>query len=290
MNWPNSEKINPMTQVIDRSKYLNVSTNSDWNEILNNSLGFLRESWHSHWIGLDQVLEASIDKVLPVNHLSKNVLNLLNCARKISLKIEKKLGLSWEPSYHNRLHFADVITSLSILLLIEKERSERLDEYWTALLFLSAVCHDYMHPGGINNSTMEIENLTISYLKDTWNEWSVDEKSQLNMIYLIQNTAPEVVNQNHRLVENLEFKFDKLWATVILNEADILASCTFKYGADLSTQLAKEWRIKGIQKQADVATPQGRRSFLESARFSSTASQKLKIYNEIHKEIALLCL
>ena len=146
-----------------------------------------------------------------------------------------------------------------------------------------------MHPGGINNSTMEIENLTISYLKDTWNEWSVDEKSQLNMIYLIQNTAPEVVNQNHRLVENLEFKFDKLWATVILNEADILASCTSKYGADLSTQLAKEWRIKGIQKQADVATPQGRRSFLESARFSSTASQKLKIYNEIHKEIALLC-
>jgi hypothetical protein len=277
-----------MTHLIDRSKYLNVSTNNNWNNILNTSLGFLRDSWRSSWIGLDQVLEECIDAVFSDTHLSNSVLNLLNCAREVALKIEKNVALTWEPPYHNRLHFSDVLTCMSILLLIEKEKKGVIDEYWTALLLLTVICHDYRHPGGINNTVMEIENLTISHLKEIWNECSVEMKNQLDMIYLIQNTDPEVVNLNHRLVENLEFKLDKLWATVILNEADILASCTSKYGADLSNQLAEEWRIKGIQKQAFIATPKGRRSFLESAKFSSPASQKLKISEEIDKQITQL--
>jgi len=277
-----------MNQLIDRSKYLNVSTNNDWNKILNASLAFLRESWSHNWVGLDRVLDECIVTLFPVNPISKGILNLLDCAREISLKIEKNADSTWEPPYHNRLHFSDVITSMSVLLLIVKERTGTVDEYWTALLLLAVICHDYKHPGGINNTVMEIENITISHLKDTWNEWPLDEKTQLDIIYLIQNTDPKVVNHNHKLVENLDFKFDKLWATVVLNEADILASCTAQYGVDLSKHLAEEWRIKGVRTQAFIATPQGRKNFLESAKFSSPASVKLKISEAILKEIALL--
>ena len=96
------------------------------------------------------------------------------------------------------------------------------------------------------------------------------------------------VQRNHDLIKNQKFEFDLNWSTVLINESDVLASCTKKFGFDLSRQLAEEWRIKDIPLHSQVATEQGRKIFLKSVMFSSPASHILKIDQSVQEEILSL--
>ena len=63
--------------------------------------------------------------------------------------------------------------------------------------------------------------------------------------------------------------------TVLLNEADIMASASAEYGAPLSVALSKEWEAIGFAPYATVATASGRRAFLSNIQFSSYSGRTL---------------
>jgi len=274
---------------IDRSKYLHIEELNNWPGILDSSLGFLRNSWCTKWIGLPEILETCISELISLEDRSlQPIKELLECARHIALNIEKVAPLSWEPSYHNRLHISDALTGLTILLAIERERSGVLDAYWVGLLIFTVTAHDYLHPGGSNKVKFEIENKTLVSLDAIWTHFPLDEQSKAYIRHIIRHTDPMLVQQNHDLIKNQKFEFDLNWSTVLINESDVLASCTKKFGFDLSRQLAEEWRIKDIPLHLQVATEQGRKIFLKSAMFSSPASHILKIDQSIQEEILSL--
>jgi len=274
---------------IDRSKYLPIEELNNWPGILDSSLGFLRNSWRTKWIGLPEILETCISELISLeDQASQPIKELLECARHIALNIEKVAPLSWEPSYHNRLHTSDALTGLTVLLAIERERSGVLDAYWMSLLIFTVTAHDYLHPGGSNTIEFEIESKTLEALDAIWNHFPLNEQSKAYIRHLIRHTDPIFIQQNHDLIKNHKFEFNLNWSTVLINESDVLASCTKKFGFELSHQLAEEWRIKDISLHSQVATQQGRKIFLKSVIFSSPASHILKIDQSIQEEILSL--
>ena len=275
-----------MLPSIDRSKYLPVGELNHWPSILDSSLEFLRHSWRTQWICLPEILKTCISELISLEDQSSQTLKeLLECARQVALSIEKVSPLSWEPSYHNRLHISDALTGLTILLAIERERSGVLDAYWISLLIFTVTAHDYLHPGGSNKVEFEIENKTLAALEAIWTYFPLDEQSKAYIRHIIRHTDPMFVQRNHDLIKNQKFEFDLNWSTVLINESDVLASCTKKFGFDLSRQLAEEWRIKDIPLHSQVATEQGRTIFLKSVMFSSPASHMLKIDQSVQEEI-----
>ncbi len=278
---------------IDRTRYLCTSKPGDWSNVLNTSLGFLRDSWSEQtggkhttkWIGIPQVLEVCISLVLTPSLGSKRICNLIKCARMVAVSLELHALKYPEPKYHNRLHFCDALTGICVLLLIEKERTSALDEYWVALLLLVVVSHDYMHPGGQNSKAMEIEIQTLNELKNIWSVHPIDTRSQEYVTYIIQKSDPRYVRDNHKLVATTPFAWSVFWATVLLNEADILASCTTKYGAHLGEQLLCEWQLNRVRGTLLRGAKEIRRNFLKSAMFSSPASQILQIHIDISVQL-----
>ncbi len=278
-----------MSLSIDRSKYLPIEELNNWPGILDSSLGFLRNSWRTKWIGLPEILETCISELIRLeDQASQPIKELLECARHIALNIEKVAPLAWEPSYHNRLHISDALTGLTVLLAIERERSGVLDTYWMSLLIFTVTAHDYLHPGGSNTIEFEIESKTLEALDAIWNHFPINEQSKAYIRHLIRHTDPIFVQQNHGLIKNQKFEFNLNWSTVLINESDVLASCTKKFGFELSHQLAEEWRIKDISLHSQIATQQGRKIFLKSVIFSSPASHILKIDQSIQEEILSL--
>lgn len=270
---------------INRSRYLKFSPNDDWNKVLHSSLQFLRGSWASDWVGVPWVLEVCIEKLLGLDHRNTLIENILNSARIVAINIESISKLSWEPDYHNRLHFCDALTGLCILLSIERERSGKLDEYWTAILLLTVVAHDYRHPGGRNNAKMEIENQTVQALEDICGLCLIDKQSCNIVMDLIRKTDPACINQNHSVVFGQAFDFNKNWATILVNEVDILASCTSEFGPNLSIQLIKEFMTKGVNFTQGIEIAMSRKNFLNEVKFSSPASHILNIEAEIQAEV-----
>ena len=84
-----------------------------------------------------------------------------------------------------------------------------------------------------------------------------------------------LVRENHARVAGLPFQWNTDWATVLLNEADIMASASTDFGLALSQALSKEWEAIGFAPHATVATETGRREFLSNIQFSSYSAQTL---------------
>ena len=75
---------------------------------------------------------------------------------------------------------------------------------------------------------------------------------------------------------------------MLLNEADVMASASPKYGPELGESLAQEWRLIDFPPHASVASAQGRKSFLKQLLFSSPASSVLGLSERISDEIRLI--
>ena len=84
-----------------------------------------------------------------------------------------------------------------------------------------------------------------------------------------------LVGENHARVAGRRFQWDTDWATVLLNEADVMASASADFGPALSQALSKEWEAVKFAPYATVATESGRRQFLASIQFSSHSAQTL---------------
>ncbi len=278
-----------MPPSIDRRRYLCISPPIDWSNVLNKSLWFLRDSWSEvrsgGWIGVPQVLDTCISLLIAPDQFRERNCNLIHSARMVAINIELHANQIVEPNYHNRLHFCDALTGICILMLIEKERTGLIEEYWSALLLLIVVSHDYMHPGGQNKQAMEIENNTIHQLRRIWSVCPIDNLSLDYLTYIIQKSDPRYVRENHKIVINIPFEWNKLWATVLVNEADIIASCTTQFGSKLGQQLLSELQHNEACENSLLRTNEIRRNFLESASFSSPASHILKIQSQVQFEL-----
>ena len=94
-----------------------------------------------------------------------------------------------------------------------------------------------------------------------------------------------IVHRNHADVAAKSFDWNLNWLCVLLNEADVMASASSKYGPNLGNALAQEWQLIGFPPHAIVSSLEGRNSFLKQVVFSSPASLILGLNQKIEEEI-----
>ncbi len=251
----------------------------DWRGCLNTSLRLLRESWATQWVGLPFVVDACANFLsLKKTTLTEDSAKFLAVARELASQIEANSSgspSSEEPRYHNRLHFADVLTTVALQAAIEIEHSNLRDAPWQAALILIAVAHDLQHPGRVNNHFAEIEQLSVDALRPHLQTHAVPDPWIERIEHVILSSDFSLVSKNHKRVAGKEFSWNIDWAIVLINEADVMASVSEAFGSELGVALSSEWAIAGLPMHSAVATEQGRLDFLASTFFSSYSAAVL---------------
>jgi len=273
------------------NEYL-LAENDDWSICLENSFAVLRKSWQSEWVGLPYLLGRCVDFLnLSATSLSSDASQMLLTAKAIAERIEFQCSQSpveTEPKYHNRLHTADVLTSLSTLIFIQSKNQGDLDKDWIACALLAAIAHDFEHPGKVNQFESEIESNTMSQLQPFLLTHQVPSHWCNALERAILRSDFALVQKNHELVKDKKFQYDQDWLNVYLNEADVMASATTKFGPELGNSLAEEWRMINFSAHQTVSTSIGRKAFLKQLVFSSDASKHLQINSKIALELSHL--
>jgi hypothetical protein len=262
-----------------------------WHECLEESYGFLRASWQGHWLGMPAVLYHCMRFLnLHENHFSKAARSMLDAAQSVALEIESQtqtLTNLTEPKYHNRLHFADALTSMSVLLAVLSQLEKNANHDWMACALLTCIAHDFLHPGKVNRFESEIEQKSVDFLNPILSLHRVPDEWQKIISTAIVRSDFAIVHHNHADVTGKKFEWDLKWLCVLLNEADVMASASPKYGPELGESLAHEWRLIDFSPHASVASTQGRIRFLKQLLFSSPSSSVLGLSQRISDEIRL---
>lgn len=264
--------------MIAPATYLALS-GANWSSCLLSSYAYLRNSWQTQWLGLDKVVQdcASFLQINAIPDDSQTRL-LLDLALTVARQIEAEKGCGTEtpePHYHNRLHFADSLTTITMQCRLEVQYGAAHDSAWQAALLLIAVSHDFHHPGRVNRHTSDIESASVEALMPLMTSVNLNEVWIQRIRTIILRSDFTLVRENHARVAGLPFEWNTNWATVLLNEADIMASASTEYGAPLSVALSKEWEAIGFAPYATVATASGRRAFLSNIQFSSYSGRTL---------------
>lgn len=288
----------------------------DWHVCLAHSLGHVRQSWAAQWVGLPCLLEHCAD-FLHLNQASqtRTTACLLVAARELAAHIEAVsagAAAATEPLYHNRLHFADVLTAMTVQVAIEGahceaqcegegqvgvkgevegggwggEEGEGDVEDWQAALLLIALAHDFRHGGGVNAHAAQMEQQSFEALQPFLERHGVAPMWQERIQTVIVRSDFLAVPENHRRVSGQPFAWCTDWATVLLNEADTMASASPTFGPALGHALAAEWARAQLPAHGSVATAQGRRDFLKSLAFSSYSAQVLGAAEAVAAQLA----
>jgi hypothetical protein len=266
-----------------------VRDDQSWLQCLENSYAALRTSWQGEWVGLPVVLAQCV-QYLGLNHdaISLPAFQMLKAANRVAHQIENAFaqeGSEAEPPYHNRLHFADAITTISLQIAIQSRLSQQSNEDWAACALLASIAHDFCHNGRINQFESEIERHSVDMLRPIldecgvtgiWREWTEQ---------CIIRSEFALVHQNHMAVKGTQFEWDLKWLIVFINESDVMASASTKFGIGMGKALAREWKKINFEAHQTVATPAGRKGFLEMIMFSSPASLELGIQVAVDQEI-----
>lgn len=269
-------------------QYLNLKEDL-WHECLESSYGFLRASWTGNWLGMPFVLIECLRFLnLQENNLSEAGRGMLAAAKSVAYEIEKhaeNLSELEEPKYHNRLHFADALTSMSVQLSILVALKKEANQDWMACALLTCIAHDFFHPGKVNLVESEIERQSVNFLKPILKSHSVPDEWRKIIDTVIVRSDFEVVHQNHAHVAGKAFEWNLKWLCVLLNEADVMASASAKFGPELGESLAQEWRLIDFPLHSSVASLEGRKNFLKQLIFSSPSSLVLGLGERISEEI-----
>lgn len=260
------------------ARYLDLS-DANWSACLLSSYANLRHSWSTQWIGLVKVVQdCAAFLQLPGTPGDSQTRLLLELALTVARQIEAEKGCgieTLEPHYHNRLHFADSLTAITLQCSLELRQGAAPDSAWQAALLLIAVAHDFHHTGRVNRHTSDIEAASFEALLPLLSS------AQLSAIWIerirtvILRSDFSLVQENHVRVAGCPFQWNTEWATVLLNEADILASASADFGPALSQALSKEWEAIEFPPHTTVATQSGRQQFLSTAQFSSYSARTL---------------
>ena len=270
------------------NQYLNLNKDL-WHECLESSYGFLRASWPRNWLGMPVVLLECLRFLnLQENNVSDAGRSMLKAAKSVASEIEKhaeNLSELKEPKYHNRLHFADALTSMSVQLAILVELKKDANQDWMVCALLACIAHDFVHPGKVNLVESEIEQQSVNFLKPILDSHSVPDEWQKIIDTMIVRSDFSIVHQNHAQVAGKAFEWNLEWLCVLLNEADVMASASSKYGPVLGDSLAQEWRLIDFPLHSSVASLEGRKNFLKQLIFSSPSSLVLGLGEKISEEI-----
>lgn len=266
-----------------------VRDEKSWLQCLENSYAALRSSWQGEWAGLPALLQECIRYLgIDQKNISLPAAQMLKAAERVAQEIEASFAndiFQTEPLYHNRLHFADAITTVSVQIAIQSHLQQDFNAEWSACALLSCMAHDFGHTGRINQFESELEKYAVELLKPildecgvvgVWRDWT--EKCILQSDFAL-------VSKNHEAVKDTAFEWDLKWLTVFLNEADVMASASTHFGIGMGEALAREWKKIDFVAHQTVATPAGRKGFLKILTFSSPASKALGIQTAIEKEI-----
>ena len=269
-------------------QYLNLKEDL-WHECLESSYGFLRASWTGNWLGMPFVLIECLRFLnFQENNLSEAGRGMLAAAKSVAYEIEKhaeNLSELEEPKYHNRLHFADALTSMSVQLSILVALKKEANQDWMACALLTCIAHDFFHPGKVNLVESEIERQSVNFLKPILKSHSVPDEWRKIIDTVIVRSDFAVVHQNHAHVAGKAFEWNLKWLCVLLNEADVMASASAKFGPELGESLAQEWRLIDFPLHSSVASLEGRKNFLKQLIFSSPSSLVLGLGERISEEI-----
>ena len=213
---------------------------------------------------------------------------LKDLCKGLSIHVENhNQSLDWEPNYHSRSHFKDVCVALSLLIQSQASIANSpathsastisSEEAW--ILLFCAIGHDFGHDGTINTSPFELEKKSISHIKHwlkTTNYPPREMNGLLNYVEPIilatdpknfQSLLTKKIDQNHRT--------DLM--TLLMVEADLMASILPVRGAMLSRNLAMEWKQNYPAMAKLVNSIEGRIGFLERIQFTSPHSQVLNV-------------
>lgn len=253
----------------------------------------LRHAWQGDWPGLPKVVQACVDQLgLRAGRMNARFKAIDLCLQKLSHLMEQEgsqLATNrQEPPYHNRLHTADTLVALTTLLL----RSRKLDASrpkppfeWEWMGLLAMLGHDFRHPGQINRFPQQIESVTVSNLRPYMTQCGVNASDQQYVAELILFTDPLQAPALHRKWRSSSFDLRQLECmAILLEEADILASCLPNTGPALGESLKQEWQKAEFAAASTVATPAGRQVFLRNALFSSPASLDLAIPQKVSQQ------
>ena len=267
-------------------------------KFLETTLHNLRRKWPNDWPGLAVVLNSSLQQLGFDSDFKLNARNqaLHDCIFSVIKAIEKdgkqRAKQQLEPRYHNRLHFADTVVALTVMLVnLRKISGRSLKDQpnhaeWLALMIM--VSHDFLHNGQINQFRSEIEALTVKALKPYMQKHGVSAKDQALIGSIILKTDPAFVAESHQQIEGLPFDLSNpKCLLVLIQECDILASSLPDTGKTLTQQLAEEWADIAPDRSIALLPPAGRIFFLKRmALFSSPASRALGIQKNINRQLA----
>jgi hypothetical protein len=251
------------------------------------SLINLREKWPQGWPGLALVFERCVQQLgLSATRRSPRLLAVARCAQEVAAVLEQhgrqQQRHGQEPHYHNRLHMADTLVCMTLLLqaqrVVQGARSTTTHRHeWLALLAMLA--HDLLHDGSVNQYPAQLESRSADALQPYMQRHGVHESDQRVVRHLILKTDPLCVRQTHAQVADRSFSVDDVdCLAVLVEEADILASTLAVTATDLTRSLSTEWERSNPAMAPVLLTREGRLRFLQfGALFSSPASQWMGI-------------
>lgn len=264
---------------------------------LQDSLENLRQGWAAQWPGLEQVLRSCWTRLggLDCEPASRTAA-LKNWALQVVRHVEQdgrqQRVMGREPAYHNRLHVADTLVCMTHLLLaLQEQDAPGAHDVYAQTLCLSVMAgHDFLHPGGSNSFPAQFERLALQELLPLMHQAQVSEADRDAVAHIVLMTDPMCVKSSHRAVADLPFDLRELaWMTVLVQEADILASTMPGTQQSLTESLSREWAPSNPQAAAHLLLPQSRMTFLEhAALFSSPASRYLGLEKVKAKQLAHL--
>lgn len=275
-----------------------ILENNNWQGCLSGSLVCLHNAWHTNWIGLRRVIERLLKWLPEMGFLSKENLSsdavlMLEIALHMADLIEAEAredAAKVDHPYHNRLHFAQVLTSVGIEFSIQAMKSPDKSGEWLACLLLSAIGHDYKHTGDVNRSPMEIEMLSVQALLPIFAEFGLPDKWKTKVTQIILNTDVSISRLVHARVNDRPFSWGLDWASVLLIESDNMASASQTLGPGLGHSLSNEWLKISSPPDLQVASSEGRQRYLRGLIFSSHASEVLGLSQSIEDQLTLLSL
>lgn len=260
----------------------------------------LRASWPNDWVGLPVIVANCLGQLGYREGLSLSATGraIRDCMAAVAASIEadgrQRHQHGCEPPYHNRLHIADTLHSMTSLLLATRDAQQRAltgapsDAEW--VLMLAMLAHDFGHPGRVNQIPGEIEAHSVSEMQPLMRSAGVPEAVMDLVGELILMTDPARVRPHHEAMRGRAFDLDDAGCmAMLLQECDILASAMPGIGIDLTRQLANEWGRFSEAMGASLLMARSRITFLRNqAQFSSPASHRLGLPAMIAAEIRQL--
>ena len=260
----------------------------------------LQNAWPDKWPGLPFIYRQCVTQ-LGWDHAlisaSPDTNSLYACSKDLSLFIEKngsaQFANNQEPAYHSRLHIADTIVGLTALLLAQRSFNEldlRKQLHLEMTAMVAMLGHDLLHDGSVNTYPEELERKSIDFLRPYLNEHGIAKRDIKIIDQLILMTDPMSVPEHHQLARQSIFDVKNVDCLgLLVQEADILASCVNGIAKVRTMLLAKEWRHQYPSRSSHLLTSEGRLKFLTSfAQFSSPASRIMGIPAMVQKEIKSL--